>query len=258
MKQKLLTLTLLTTLSSSLFAQENKKTDEFTAEYRRQVLQSVVFGKTKVMKSGDELTGSVGTSAIGGAGGIAGASAISGATASGVAGGAVGGLLVGAVAGLVVGGVASAANASTIECMDNAVNNGEKMGCASTSFAHTGQLFAQSGLGYVTGINEDGTKHPIGAFWEDNPATQKLQDGSIVFKYACINGEYVPSVITVKGKYMGKEYAAKYPESQGYEWLLISAQKYNKPVVIRNLNNKEEWDTKVTPFLNDPANFIKS
>ena len=262
MKKKLMALALLASLGTSAFAAELPKDQDFSRKYKALVLQSVVFGKTKVMAEGNEVGSAVGTGAVVGAGAVAGFAAVNGATMNGVVNGAASGLVVGAVAGVITGGIASAANGSTIECMDNATNNGEKMECASTTWAHIHQLYAQAGL--VTGsvpqpmpLNTDNTRQTLGAFWEDNPVPQFDTKGSPVIKFATVNADSVPTVITITGKYMGEAYAEQYPASEGYEWAITSVQKYNKPVVVRNLLDREQWDTKMAPFLNDPANQLK-
>lgn len=262
MKKKLITLALLASLGTSAFATEVKKEEDFSRKYKAIVLQSVVFGKTKVLAEGNEVSSAVGTGAVVGAGAVAGIAAVNGANMNGVVNGAAGGLVIGAIAGLIGGAIASSANASTIECMDNATNNGEKMECASTTWAHIHQLYAQAGL--VTGsvpipmpLNMDNTRQTLGAFWEDNPAPQFDANGSPVIKFATVNADSVPAVITITGKYMGEKYAEQYPASEGYEWAITSVQKYNKPVVVRNFLDREQWDAKVVPFLNDPANQLK-
>lgn len=262
MKKKLLALALLTTISTGLFAAEVQKTEDFSRKYQAQVIQSVMFGKNTVMKEGNEVSSAVGTSAVVGAGAVAGVAAINGATMNGVVNGAAGGLVIGAIAGLITGGIASASNSSTIECMDNAVNNGEKMECSSTTWLHIQQLFAQARL--VTGdfpsplpIKLDNTRQGYGAFTPDH-VQEYAADGSPVLKFIITNADSVPTAFTIKGNYMGEEYAAKYPESLGYEWSLGQVQKYNKPLVVRNFLNIEQFNTIATPFLNDPANFAKS
>jgi hypothetical protein len=255
MKKKLIALALLASIGSSVFASQVKKDEEFTAQYRRQVLQSVILGKNQVMTEGNEVSSVVGTTALVTAGAFAAGGALTG---SAIGASAANGLVVGIAAGLIVGGIAAAANASTISCMDEATNNGEKMECASTSFAHTNQLIGQAIQGYVVPLNEDNTRQVIGAFWEDTPVTQKLIDGTPVIKFATLGIDSVPSVITIAGKFEGEEYATKYPESLGYSWAIKSVQKYNKPVVVRNQLDKDEWSKRVAPFLNDPSNFAKS
>ena len=263
MKRKLIALALLASIGTSVFATEVKKEEDFSRKYKAMVLQSVVFGKAKVLAEGNEVSGAVATSAVVGAGAVAGLATANGAAMNGVVNGAASGLIVGAIAGLIIGAIASSANASTIECMDNATNNGEKMECASTTWAHIHQLYAQAGLTtrdvpVPMPLNLDNTRQTLGAFWEDNPTPQKLSDGTPIIKFATVNMESVPTVITIAGEFKGEGYAVQYPESLGYEWKIQSVQKYDKSVVVRNLLDREQWDSKVVPFLNDPTNFAKS
>ncbi len=263
MKKRLIALALLATLGTNVFASEVKPAVEFDRKYQAQVVQSVFFGKTQVMRAGNEVMGAIGTGAVVGAGAIAGVAAINGATMNGVVNGAAGGMVIGAVAGLITGGIASASNASTIECMDNATNNGEKMECASTTWAHIGPLFVQAGL--VAGdwqtplpLKADNTSQSFGGLFMPTPVQEYAADGSPVFRFLITSGDSVPTVFTIQGKYMGEEYAEKYPESRGYEWALSHVQKYNKPLIVRNFVHAPTFNEKATPFLNDPANFAKS
>ena len=263
MKKKLLALTLLTAISASLFAAELPKDEAFSRKYQAQVIQSVMFGKTTVMKPGDELTTNVVSGAAVGGVAIAGLATINGATMNGVVNGAASGLVVGAVAGLITGAIASGANSATIECMDNAINNGEKMECASTTWAHIGELFLQAGL--VAGdwqtplpLKLDNTSQGFGGLFMPDPVQQYAPDGAPILRFLITNQQSVPTVFTIKGTYMGGEYEAKYPESLGYEWALSNVQKYNKPLVVRNFVHKPTFDAVAPQFLNDPANFDKS
>jgi hypothetical protein len=262
MMKKLLALTLLASISTAIFAAEIKQVEAFDFKYKAQVIQSVVFGTTKAMKAGDELYSSTATGAFAGMGTGAALAAMNGAYMQGIVNGAAGGLVIGIAGGAIAGGIVSAINSSTLECMDRATNNGEKFECASTTWPHISQLIQQAGLvwsdAYLTYIdlNLDNTIQHRSGF--GGPALpQTLADGSPAIRFTFANSEAVPTVVTIKGQYRGEEYAAKYPESRGYEWAISDVQKYNKPLVIRGAAILD-WNEKAATFLNDPANFAKS
>jgi hypothetical protein len=64
-----------------------------------------------------------------------------------------------------------------------------------------------------------------------------------------------PTIVTLRAYPKDDEYLAKYPTTQGYEWIVLSTDSYNKPVTL-DRDFKIQWE-QTTVMLNDPGNINK-